>query len=224
MKLRLLLSAAAVLSLLFTAGCQHNITYDLQTVTLQKINQDVHIGMSRDEVIQKYGNSIFLQARTAAADEELLVYLFLDTNEDGAVVHNLLPLLTNDYYGVTRKALMLLFDQQHKVKNFKFAGFFAVEAYGFVEYRAYMHPLNERQLNMPRELTLEEGKASYLRYLEEVEGRDPSTFNKYDLAGNRDTRVDHAKIIKDDAEAFAGPLKDILVNDKPYPDPQSQAK
>lgn len=220
MKLRLLLSAAAVLSLLFTAGCQ-NVSTDLHAVTEQAISQNVYLGMSRDEVIQKYGDSIFLQARTAAADEELLVYVFQDI--DAAHLHNIVSFV-NNYSGITRKNLFLLFDQQNRVKDFKTDGFYSVEAYGYYSYRAYMHPLTEEQLNMTRPLTLEEGQASYLKYLEEVKGRDPSTFDKYDLEGNRETLMEYAFYVKEDAEAFAGPLKNIVANDKAFYDPQSQVQ
>lgn len=221
MKLRLLLPTAFLALALAATGCQ-NISNDIHKASVQEVRQNVHIGMSRDAVISTYGPEIFLQARTVADDEEVLVYAFVDVDADMA--HNMIPIVSsiNLLFGTTRKHLLILFDQQNLVKDFKLTGFYALEAVGYYSYRAYRHPLTEEQLALPRGLTREEGKESYYRYLTEVKGKDPKDFTEYDLAGNRESLVEYAIYVKEDAEAFAGPLKNVVVNDENFYDPGSQ--
>lgn len=218
MKLRSLLLVGIACILALSTGCA-NIIRDLTVVTPQSVNQDVYIGMSKDAVIQKYGNEIYLKGKTVSNDEELYAYVFADQNSD--VAHNMFSFV-NNVFAVTIKHLFILFDHNNKVKDFKVDGLFVVEAVGFYSYRAFVHPLNEVQLASATPMSFEEGKESYFRYLTDVKGIDRSIFTKQDLEGNRETFIHYGFIVKDDAESFVGPLKDVIINDEKMLDEMSQ--
>lgn len=208
--MRALLIAAVAAFLTLATACQ-NIAGDLSQTTSQSVRSDLSIGMSKADVLKKYGGVIYLQGKTVADDEELIVYMFIDGYYD--FVHNVFSLV-DDILAFTRKNLFILFDKEGKVKDYKLNGYFMVEAFGFTEYWAYVHPLNDEQLASAKPLTMDEGKESYFRYLTEVKGRDPATFTKQDLEGNRQTYNEYGFFVKQDAIDFAGELKDVILNDK----------
>lgn len=209
MKIKLVFFTAWALMLALVPACQ-NAASDPDKAAVQSMYQELFIGMSREQVEKQYGRYPFMSARTAANNETLLAYVFVSSDAPG---EQEFFSFVNYVAGFTRKNILILFDQQDRIKDFTLNGVYCVEAYGLDSYIAYLHPLTEEQLNSTDALTLKEGEASYTSYLTKIRGRDPNSLTPEDLAGNRTSPIAYSNILQRLAEDFAGTLKDISVNE-----------
>lgn len=145
--------------------------------------------------------------RTVKDNQLIWGYVFGDLTTDPT---NFIPFKISNNYAITQKNLVLWFHEDDTtVSDYTFSGLYYQHKAGFTVEDYFLHPLTEEELRRDDDLSQEEGRESYFRYLQEVRGINPADFTEEQLEGDPQDGTTMPLHLLRVATEQAGELKDV---------------